>query len=597
MRYRIRIFTAILVCFGFLLTISLGLIVAVNFVNSAKVFSELLGQTLVRGISGMELRLKDHLDAAEHQAQFITAHILSHEYPISELDGLTDFAEGSLAAAPQITSVVIADAAGRFLGLGRTSSGSVESEWSDTADNQALVNLAGFMSQEKQASWGPPVFSEALSATIMNYRAPIWRDQAFLGFVITAISTQELSALANELSEPPRSRVFVLRGDDRILAHSYLVLQPGSVSREKPLPSIKDVLDPVIQRLDTASPSGIVMAESVDLAQIDVEGISYGVVTKLLEGYGDTPLTIGAYFNSSDVSELWGSILRTIFIGFGILTIGLVVMYALSHAISRPIRQTSEVAARVAELDLSNVESLKSSRFREIDDLSSSVNSMLVGLQSFARYMPRNLVRKLIRENRVGAGTEERWMTVMFTDIVDFTPTCEGMNPSEVAEFTNSHLTLVTRCVHAHGGTIDKYIGDAVMAFWGAPDRTENSALQALSAASDLRIALSQDNKKRASEDLPPVRVRIGIHHGQLIVGDIGSPERINYTVIGDVVNTAQRLEGLGKEVDSETESIVLVSSAVKEYAGDQFQFDGIGPIKLKGKHSSVEVYRLADRI
>ncbi|MDU8945950.1 adenylate/guanylate cyclase domain-containing protein [Ovoidimarina sediminis] len=107
---------------------------------------------------------------------------------------------------------------------------------------------------------------------------------------------------------------------------------------------------------------------------------------------------------------------------------------------------------------------------------------------------------------------------------------------------------------------------------------------------------MARDNEKRASRGLPPVRIRIGVHSGQLIVGDIGSPDRINYTVIGDVVNTAQRLEGLGKTVDGDAESIVLVSRAVKDSVGEQFQLQRIGPMNLKGKSDAIDVYRLIEK-
>ncbi|MDU8945775.1 adenylate/guanylate cyclase domain-containing protein [Ovoidimarina sediminis] len=597
MKSKFRIFTSILFCFGSLLTVSLALIIAINFSNSVQIFSKLLGETLVRGVGGLELALRTHLDAAEEQANFIATHILSKDRAISELEGLADFASGSFAAAPQITGVLITDADGRFLGVRRTRWGGVEHEWSETKTDQELALLTEFMSNQTRPSWGPPVYAEALSATVMNYRLPIWRDAEFLGFVLVGISTQELSSLADELSEPPSSRAFVLFGKDRVLSHSYLVLQPGNVSFEKPLLNVNDVLDPVIQRLETASPSPeIVTAEGVDLGLVEVEGTRYGVITKSIEDYGETPLIVGSYFDGSGIRELIRSILRTILVGAGVLAVGLILVFAVSRAISRPVRKTSEVAAGVAALEFDGIEPLQSSRILEIDDLSSSVNAMLVGLESFGRYVPRNLVRKLIRENRVGAGIEERQMTVMFTDIAGFTSTCEGMSPAEVAEFVNNHLTLVSRCIQDTGGTIDKYIGDAVMAFWGAPDRIENPALRAVSAASALQRALARDNEKRASRGLPPVRIRIGVHSGQLIVGDIGSPDRINYTVIGDVVNTAQRLEGLGKTVDGDAESIVLVSRAVKDSVGEQFQMQRIGPMNLKGKSDAIDVYRLIEK-
>jgi class 3 adenylate cyclase len=176
------------------------------------------------------------------------------------------------------------------------------------------------------------------------------------------------------------------------------------------------------------------------------------------------------------------------------------------------------------------------------------------------RYVPRTLVMRLVKEGRVGFGSEERVLAIMFTDIASFTSMCETMSAGEVAAFINQHLSLVSACVEQAGGTIDKFIGDAVMAFWGAPGRVENPAASACRAAVAIQHALAADNKRRAAEGLAPVRIRIGIHMGPVVVGDIGAPNRINYTIVGDTVNAAQRLESLGKTVDPNAEAITLVS-------------------------------------
>lgn len=219
---------------------------------------------------------------------------------------------------------------------------------------------------------------------------------------------------------------------------------------------------------------------------------------------------------------------------------------------------------------------------------------MLDGLRAFGRYVPRTLVTRLVKDGRVGAGTEERDLAIMFTDIVGFTEACEYMSAGEVAEFINHHLTLVSACVEQEGGTIDKYIGDAVMAFWGAPGRIENPAELACRAAIAIQSAIATDNEDRAAKGLDPVRIRVGIHMGRVVVGDIGAPNRINYSIVGDAVNTAQRLESLGKMVDPDAESIVLVSREIVEVLPTGFQLMDRGTHTVKGKHESLRVYQLS---
>src|SRR5271155_4439456 len=181
----------------------------------------------------------------------------------------------------------------------------------------------------------------------------------------------------------------------------------------------------------------------------------------------------------------------------------------------------------------------------------------------------------------------------MFTDIVSFTSTCETMTAGEVAAFINQHLSLVSACIEQEGGTIDKFIGDAVMAFWGAPGRIENPAASACRAAVAIQHALAADNQRRAVEGLAPVRIRIGIHMGPVVVGDIGTPNRINYTIVGDAVNATQRLESLGKTIDPYAEAIALVSEEIYAAAHDGFEFIERGEHLVKGKQESLKVFQL----
>jgi adenylate cyclase len=250
--------------------------------------------------------------------------------------------------------------------------------------------------------------------------------------------------------------------------------------------------------------------------------------------------------------------------------------------------------AKVGTLDFDRVEEIKPSLIREVNNLATAFNKMLGGLRSFETYVPRKLVARLIEEGQAaGAESEERELTIMFTDIVGFTSMCEGMDAKEVAAFINHHLTLLAACVDDEGGTIDKYIGDALMAFWGAPERIENTAPSACRTALAMKRAISSDNMTRAAAGMKPVRLRIGIHTGPLVVGNIGAPSRVNYTVVGDTVNSAQRLEGLGKEVDPDAEVTILISSVTRAQLPVEFKTAAVGSHLVKGKSERIDVYQL----
>ncbi|MGI9383938.1 MAG: adenylate/guanylate cyclase domain-containing protein [Methyloligellaceae bacterium] len=600
MKTKLRLLPTVLICVGALVLLSAGSIVVVNLLTNRSVISEFASRAIVRSLDGLQLMLQAHLDAARHQAEFVADGIRSGDLSFNEREKLAEFAAGSLAAAPQISGMLVAGADGHAVAVSRSPSGQAERRWLSLEGDPQVEQLAAETRSRKATYWGPPVYREQRKTTLLNLRVPIWRGNDYLGFVAVGISTQALSQLALELSEPPRSTVFVLLGPDKVLAHMFLALRPQGLSVDKPLLGIDEVVDPVIGRLADATPLQFVsfrLPKDVDARELDSSGTRYLVFEKTVSGYGRVPLVIGYYSAATALNAPIRAMYRAILIGLCVLAIALIASVVMSRMITRAVRDTSDSAAAIASLDFDDVAPLRPSLIKEVDDLSNSFNAMLVGLKSFGRYVPRALVNRLIREKRVGAGTEERDLTVMFTDIAGFTATCEGLSPAEVAAFINHHIALVCECIDSEGGTIDKYIGDAVMAFWGAPDSIDDAPIRACRAAVAIQSALAADNEKRAAAGLPRVRMRIGIHSGPLIVGDIGAPNRINYTVVGDVVNAAQRLEGLGKEIDPDAESIVLVSRSTKDALDDSFELAKAGRFKMKGKQHELGVYRIVSRV
>jgi len=220
---------------------------------------------------------------------------------------------------------------------------------------------------------------------------------------------------------------------------------------------------------------------------------------------------------------------------------------------------------------------------------------MRVGFGWCGIYEPKTLVKRLMgRGEAHDLASVERKVTVLFTDIAGFTGLSETMPAAEIADFLNNHFTLVAKCVEAEGGTVDKYIGDSVMAFWGAPEPQHDHAERACRAALAVSVALKSDNEARSQEGKPPVHMRIGVHTGDVIVGNIGAPGRINYTIVGDTVNTANRLEQLCKEVCAGSpEASILVSGATAAALGPGFAPASVGEHRLRGRHETVEVYRL----
>jgi adenylate cyclase len=208
-----------------------------------------------------------------------------------------------------------------------------------------------------------------------------------------------------------------------------------------------------------------------------------------------------------------------------------------------------------------------------------------------ALYVPRTLVTTLIARGDVAAlPSEIRDVTVLFTDIVGFTARTESMGAAAAARFLNDHFALVTACIEGEGGIVDKYIGDAVMAVWGALEAEPDHAVRAMRAARAIAEALRADNAGRT----PPVRMRIGIHSGPVIVGNIGTPTRMNYTVVGDTVNTAQRLENLARDLLPACDVAILLSQSTASALPCDIALVSLGEHQLRGRGGPTQVLTFA---
>jgi class 3 adenylate cyclase len=205
------------------------------------------------------------------------------------------------------------------------------------------------------------------------------------------------------------------------------------------------------------------------------------------------------------------------------------------------------------------------------------------------RFVPRefleNLERKSLSEVKLGDHVQ-RDMSVFFSDIRDFTTLSEGMTPQDNFKFLNSYLRNVNPIIRQHHGFIDKYIGDAIMALFA-------SATDSVNAALDLQKEVAKYNLGRRIAGYIPIRIGIGIHHGDLILGTIGEEERMQTTVIADAVNVASRLEGLTKTYGV----TLLISGAVVKALdpGSSYRLRGLGGVKAKGKTQSVEIFEVYD--
>ncbi|MBV8923353.1 adenylate/guanylate cyclase domain-containing protein [Bradyrhizobium sp.] len=269
---------------------------------------------------------------------------------------------------------------------------------------------------------------------------------------------------------------------------------------------------------------------------------------------------------------------------------------ALLAALSSAVLARSVIAAPLTRVvgEIRHVETFAldqvrrhPSRLAEIASLSGAIAEMAQGLSAFRKFIPADLVRSLLRqgvEAKPGGAVQE--LTVMFIDIAGFTGLSERMG-DRVVPLLSEYLNLLTEQIVAHGGTIDKFIGDAIMAFWGAPTAQQDHALRCCQAALACRRAIEQSGL--ADDRGQPLQIRIGINSGRMLVGNIGSELRLNYTVIGDAVNVASRLEGANKSFGTQ----ILIGERTHRLARNGIVAREVDSIAVYGREEGFAAYEL----
>jgi len=264
-------------------------------------------------------------------------------------------------------------------------------------------------------------------------------------------------------------------------------------------------------------------------------------------------------------------------------------IYLMAKKISRPIEIVSGAIERIRSLSFGQ-KPFPVSRVREIDQLQKATVLLDNALRSFSVFVPVGLVRGLIESGKpLAPAVEPRFMTIFFSDLENFTTISEQLSPQDLSEQTSQYFETVTVAVTEEQGTIDKFIGDSVMAFWGAPAALDDHVYRACLAALKASRRMKRLNAEWANEGRTPMPMRIGVHCANVVVGNVGSPQRLSYTVMGDGVNVASRIEGLNKQFGTS----ICISDSVYERVADRVVARALGRVPVKGRETEIMVYEL----
>ena len=474
-----------------------------------------------------------------------------------------------------------------------------------TRDVVPLTELPNAMSQFRQLQtthrtfWGALFWSETQKQPVLNVRTPVRRlDDAFIGGLLATVAVGDFSYLLGQ--DEPGSHFFILVGRDKVLAHRRLVDTRGlGLSEEHPLPTISQVDDPILAKIWDPP----VRSPQIDRALgklghvVEAAGRRWVFTFRDLRLYGPEPWLVGQYFPLEEATADLDRLTNGAIVGAGTLAFAALLALFIGLTMARSIRTITSAAESIERLEFDEPFHRRS-RLREIDDAGHSLDKARGALKWFGAYVPHRLVFRLMELGEDAVRSRRRDVTVMFTDIVEFTPQAEDLAEQDTADLLNHHFALVGACIEREQGVIDKYIGDAVMAVWGGLSRMEDHADHAVRAALAIADVIREDNATRRAAGKQPIRVRIGMHSGPVIVGNIGAPGRVNFTVVGDTVNVAQRFEQLGKEFMVDGDEIVVLASdetlaAIKDRSSLGIELPEPVVRQVKGHEDPVKVYRL----
>jgi len=282
------------------------------------------------------------------------------------------------------------------------------------------------------------------------------------------------------------------------------------------------------------------------------------------------------------------------------IAVTLSIAFVLGTAVTRPLRRLSLLLRRLSELDFAHEASAANalragarSSFRDVCDLEDAFCRLSRGIESFARFVPEAVVRSILRgeERATRLHVSKKVVTIMFSDIKDFTSMSESLTQRDLIFVLTRYLSIMSRIVESFGGTVAEILGDGLLVYWNTPSPVEGHAAQACAGALAMQQALSPLNEELSALGLPALEVRIGLNTGNVLSGTFGSDKKMKFGCMGDPVNLASRLEGLCKEYGVGIVCSAFTYNQLPASAG--FVCRKLDKVQVKGKRNSVEIYEL----
>jgi adenylate cyclase len=582
--------------FGAFVAIAIGLVLGLSVSANFRNTFSLLNDKTILSTQALETQLRTHFISVENAIVGLKPYFDDGTLGFDDADRTLQDLSIALKSNSDITTLVATTLDGSKLGIYRAPNGKLWRIETDSPPPGMNIQQMPQLSADSPPTWGKLVKHKV--GLFANVSVPLVRDGKLAGMLTAATSMEELAQIVSAQDEGSDNTVFIIADGDQVILHSDAAwLQTGGSIQDKLPGTWQTIGDPVLaamaneQKLDEFKKAAEL---GIDVSMVEANQEEYILMKAKLDGFSDRPWTVGQYYLSATVSRELRRLAGSMFVGFGALVVSVLIAFWMGRRVARPLRNLAVQSQRIGSLSLNEVEPLPRSRVAEIDQVALAFNSMVEGLKAMNTYVPRSLFIKLMR---LGGGNAAQArgaeLTILFTDIVGFTALSEHLSAEETASLLNEHFAILVEAVEGEGGTVDKFLGDGMLAFWGAPDARPDHAEAAVRTARRIAAALHEANLKAVAEGRPSMALRIGIHTGPAVVGNVGGLDRWNYTVVGDTVNAAERLQTLGKEVPECPEVIILASADTVAHLPSETHQRPVGAHHLRGRSGQMEVYWL----
>lgn len=582
--------------FGALVGISLALVLTMSVMANFKNTFSLLNDKTILSTQIMELQVRTHLDTLETSAVGLKALFDEGRLSLEREDQMLRQLSSAAAANARIAAIIVTDLLFEEYGVYKAENGKLWPFKRTIPAGHKEAHVLPDLSKDSGPTWGELVDTEY--GLFANVSVPLVQNGQLTGFLTIASTMESLAEAIQQLDDGPDSTTFIIANGNQVVVHSDMEMFQTGVTPVGRLPiRLKDLGDEVLFGMEDQT----VLNEFRKAAQYGIQvlnvetGTDEFILMRVpLEGYSARPWIIGQYFRSASISQEVHRVVGSAAVGFAALVLAVLIAVWMGRRVASPLKTIARQSERVGRLALEDVEPLPRSRVKEVDQVALAFNAMVIGLKAMNTYVPRSLFNKLMRLGVDDAAkAREAELTIVFTDIAGFTALSENLSASDTARILNEHFAILVEAVEKEGGTVDKFIGDGMLAFWGAPDARADHAEAAVRTAQKISRSLKTANEKALSAGLPQIRMRIGIHTGEVLVGNVGALDRWNYTIVGDAVNVSERLQHLGRDVTETGDIVILASAETVAQLPGRDGLEKVGNFQLRGRSGDIEVWKI----